>query len=503
MDFKAQLDLHIRARSPIIVVVTQEEERVFDIVTSISLARKKAAYSWDVAAGMQRLTQENTPLLAAPKENDVLPCILKGTENSIWLLPDFQRFWEDPVVERQIVQTLKTLPFSKKNIIISQRELQIPQHLKPHFVVLEAPLPDQSELKEVLDRLLRSADKELSLEPALETKLLRAAVGLTAAQAQRAFAQGIVKDGTLCEEDVIAVIEEKRAAFQDSSAIEFYNSQESLSNVGGLTRLKEWLRLREKSFSSAAKEYGLPTPKGIALIGIPGTGKSLSAKMIAGLWGLPLLRLDVGAVFGSYIGQSEAQIRQALRVAERVSPCILWIDEMEKALAYGGNDSGTSTRVFGTLLTWMSDKEAPVFVAATANDVSSLPPELLRRGRFDEIFFLDLPNEQEREAIFKVHIRKKGRDPAQYNFPPLIAASEGFVGAEIEQAIVDAMFLGFDSAREFTTEDILECLEQTIPLARSQFEKISYLRSWVTQGRAISASITEKEALQCSKENQS
>ena len=235
-------------------------------------------------------------------------------------------------------------------------------------------------------------------------------------------------------------------------------------------------------------------PKGIALLGIPGTGKSLTAKMIGGLWRLPLLRLDVGALFGSLVGESEERTRRALHLAETIAPCVLWIDEMEKALAHGGLDSGTSTRVFGTILTWMQEKKAPVFVVATANDISSLPPELLRKGRFDEIFFLDLPTFEERKEIFAVHLRKRRRLPEDYDLDRLAAASEGYVGAEIEQAIIDAMYIGFnDNEREFTTADILNALARQVPLSVSQREVINYLREWLREGRAQSASFVEAQ----------
>ena len=255
--------------------------------------------------------------------------------------------------------------------------------------------------------------------------------------------------------------------------------------------LKEWLRLRERAFTQEARDYGLPAPKGIALIGIPGTGKSLTAKMIGGLWRLPLLRLDAGGLFGSLVGESEERVRKALRLAETVAPCVMWIDEMEKALAHGGLDSGTSTRVFGTILTWMQEKTAPCFVVATANDIGALPPELLRKGRFDEIFFLDLPTVEEREEIFRVHLRKRNRVVQDFDVARLSRESEGYVGAEIEQAIVEAMYLAFNERREFKTEDISVALRRQVPLSVSQRETIGALRAWLREGRAQSASFVE------------
>ncbi len=266
---------------------------------------------------------------------------------------------------------------------------------------------------------------------------------------------------------------------------------QTAADVGGLGVLKEWLRLRERAFTQEARDYGLPAPKGIALIGIPGTGKSLTAKMIAGLWRLPLLRLDVGSLFGSLVGESEERARRALRVAETVSPAVVWLDELEKALAHGDTDSGTSTRVFGTILTWMQEKKAPAFIVATANDISRLPPELLRKGRFDEIFFLDLPTQAERREIFAVHLQKRKRLAQDYDLDRLARESEGYVGAEIEQAIIDAMYAGFGAGREFTTDDVSAALKRQVPLSVSQRETIGALRAWLKEGRAQSASFQE------------
>jgi SpoVK/Ycf46/Vps4 family AAA+-type ATPase len=259
--------------------------------------------------------------------------------------------------------------------------------------------------------------------------------------------------------------------------------------------MKAWLRAREKAFSKEARDYGLPAPKGIALIGIPGTGKSLTAKMAAGLWHLPLVRLDVGALFSGIVGSSEENTRRALSLVETIAPCLLWIDEMEKGLSYGGLDGGTSQRVFSNILTWMQEKRKPVFVIGTANNIASLPPELLRRGRFDEVFFLDLPTRPERREIFQVHIEKRKRPSQLYDLDALAGVSDGYVGSEIEQAVVDAMYLAYNDpktpGRDFTTEDIRTALARQVPLSRSQREAIEHLRNWLREGRAQSASFQE------------
>src|SRR5690606_14842013 len=306
------------------------------------------------------------------------------------------------------------------------------------------------------------------------------------------FSKAIVRDRVLDEQDISTVLEEKKAVIRASHALEYSNPDETPDDIGGLERLKEWLTLRESAFGEEAARFGLPAPKGLALIGIPGTGKSLTAKMISGLWRLPLLRLDVGALFGSLVGESEARLRQALRIAEVVSPCVLWIDEIEKSLAAGGLDGGTSQRVFGTILTWMQEKTVPVFVVATANDVGALPPETLRRGRFDEVFFLDLPTEEERREIFAVHLRKRRRDPSAFDVARLARLSGGCVGAEIEQAVVDALYRAFaDGPRDITTDDVAAAVQRLVPLSRSQHERVEDLRAWLRDGRAQSASFAE------------
>jgi SpoVK/Ycf46/Vps4 family AAA+-type ATPase len=411
---------------------------------------------------------------------------------ALFVLKDFHDFWANAQVRRKLRSLAQRMKFTKKSMLIITPTSRVPEELKDEVVLEVVPLPDTDELQDVLRQLSKTSGVRMNLTPLGQEKLVQAAIGLTTSQAQRVFAKAIVRDGVLDDTDIALVTEEKKQIIRESEALEFFSVTENLDAVGGLKVLKDWLALRESAFTSRAREYGLPMPKGIALLGIPGTGKSLTAKMIGGLWRLPLLRLDVGALFGSLVGESEERTRRALRLAETIAPCVLWIDEMEKALAHGGLDSGTSTRVFGSILTWMQEKRAPVFVVATANDISSMPPELLRRGRFDEIFFLDLPTHDERKAIFGVHLRKRRRLPQDFDLDRLAAASEGYVGAEIEQAIIDAMYIGFnDGEREFHTEDILNALARQVPLSVSQREQIAYLRTWLREGRAQSASFQE------------
>jgi len=499
MNFEDQLDVYLRSRFTLIVLVSVEEERAINRIEEVCERTNRRCLSWDLADGFRSLTP-----VALSKANGLPPAkdpltALEYIEKSepvdtVFILKDFHEAWTNPQIKRKLrslAQRLKTTP---KSILITTVSSEIPDELKDEAVFLEQSYPTAADLEEVLKRLTPNSGVRVNLTPLGREKIIQAALGLTAAQAQRVFAKCIVTDGQLDDRDIDLVNEEKKQIIRESEALEFFPVVETPDDVGGLDVLKNWLRMRQRALTQEARDYGLPAPKGIALIGIPGTGKSLTAKMVGGMWRLPLIRLDVGALFGSLVGESEERTRRALRLAETIAPCILWIDEVEKALAHGGLDSGTSTRVFGNILTWMQEKSEPVFVVATANDISSLPPELLRKGRFDEIFFLDLPNLRERREIFSVHLTKRGRLPQDYDLDRLAARSEGYVGAEIEQAIIDAMYLGFnDGMREFTTEDILYALDRQVPLSVSQRETIAALRSWLKEGRAQSASFLEAD----------
>ncbi|MFQ5931371.1 MAG: AAA family ATPase [Nitrospiraceae bacterium] len=491
MNFEHELNVYLRARFTLIVLVTPEEERALQIVKTVCAGTERPCLTWDVAEGFHALGGAGSAVPSGRDPLTALEQVEKTEGNALFVFKDFHECWGNPQIKRKIRSISQRLKFTTKSILITCPSSTIPEELKDEAVVVEFPPPNISELEAVLDPLVQTPGVKVNLTKLGREKLVQAALGLTASQAQRVFAKAIVRNGVLDDRDIDMVTGEKKQIIRESEALEFYAVTETPDNVGGLGVLKEWLRLRERAFTREAHAYGLPAPKGIALIGIPGTGKSLTAKMIGGLWRLPLLRLDVGALFGSLVGEAEERTRRALRLAETVAPCIVWIDEMEKALAHGGGDSGTSTRVFGTILTWMQEKTAPCFVVGTANDVASLPPELLRKGRFDEIFFLDLPTLDERIEIFTVHLRKRRRLSQDFDTRRLARESEGYVGAEIEQAIIDAMYVGFNGGREFTTDDISATLKRQVPLSVSQRETIGALRNWLREGRAQSASFQE------------
>ena len=490
MAFEQQLKTYLQARFTLIVVVTPEEERALEAIKSVCQQTQRDCLTWDVADGLQVVNGNKV----APMAGDPLTAleqVEKVEESSLFVLKDFQELWDDPRIRRKLRNVAQRLKYTTTSVIITATTAQVPASLSNDAVILELDPPDSDQMSQVLDQLTQAPGVKVNLTSLGREKLVQAALGLTAAQAQRVFAKAVVHDGVLDDRDIEVVTQEKKQIIRQSQALEFYAVTETPDDVGGLDVLKNWLQTRERAFTQEARAYGLPSPKGIALIGIPGTGKSLTAKMIGGLWRLPLLRLDVGALFGSLVGESEERTRRALRVAETVSPAVVWIDEMEKALAHGGLDSGTSTRVFATILTWMQEKTAPCFVVATANDIASLPPELLRKGRFDEIFFLDLPTMEERQAILTVHLRKRHRLPQDFEVDRLAAEAEGYTGAEIEQAVIDAMYAGFNRGEEFVSQDISLALRKQVPLSVSQHETIEGLRDWLRQGRAQSASFVE------------
>jgi AAA+ superfamily predicted ATPase len=493
MSFQEELEVFLRARYTLICVVSYEEERIVDHIKDVCLRTGRKAYSWDHAEYFRIMAGEGAAPPTAKDPISALIAIENMPDDSVFVLGDFHQCWQgQPRVIRKLRLLARDFKFSRKSIVVITPVWRIPEELRDDIAVLDFPLPGAGDIDSILSILTASPGVKMNLTPQGREKLVAAALGLSTNHTRRIFSKAIVSKGGLDERDIDMVNYEKKQIIRESGALEFFSSKENLGDVGGLDRMKEWLRTRERAFSSEARDYGLPAPKGIALIGIPGTGKSLTAKMIAGLWRLPLIRLDLGALFGGLVGQSEENTRRALALSETVAPCILWIDEIEKGLAVGTGDAGTSMRVFAGILSWMQEKTRPVFVVATANNISMLPPELLRRGRMDEIFFLDLPSAKERREIFEVHIRKRKRPVQGFDLDILSAASEGYVGAEIEQAIIDAMYLAFSDTtspgRDFITDDILTALARQVPISRSQRETIEGLRKWLEEGRAQSAS---------------
>jgi SpoVK/Ycf46/Vps4 family AAA+-type ATPase len=393
---------------------------------------------------------------------------------------------------------------TEKVAILMSPVQEIPTELEKDIAVLDFPLPDLNELTDVLSRQLeRTKTRRTSSET--KEKLLKATLGLTRDEAEKVYRKAYIKAGRLTEEEVEIVLSEKKQLIRRNGILEYIEEDETLDSVGGLEELKVWLKQRSNAFTERARDYRLPQPKGMLILGVPGCGKSLIAKTTARLWGLPLLRLDMGRVYdGSVVGRSEANLRNALKAAELISPCILFIDELDKAFSgvtgSADSDGGTSSRVFGSFLTWMQEKTSPVFVMATANRIERLPGEFLRKGRFDEIFFVDLPTPDERQDIFNIHLSKRRREEiSRFDLEQLAnpKVSDGFSGAEIEQAIIAAMYEAFAQEREFTQLDIIAAIKSTLPLSRTMTEQVTALRDWARQrARPASASIAEYQRLE-------
>jgi len=404
-------------------------------------------------------------------------------------LRDFHRFLEDISISRKLRNLARTLKSQPKNLILIAPQVEIPSELTEVFTVLDFPLPNASEMRTEIQRLISSTGK--NLPDKLLDELVRAAQGLSLERIRRVLARCLASTGQIEPEDVELILEEKRQSIRQTQILDFYPTTEQIADIGGLDTLKDWLLLRGSAFGEKARSYGLPNPRGLLLVGIQGTGKSLTAKAIAHHWHLPLLRLDVGRLFGGLVGESESRTRQMIGLAEALAPCVLWIDEIDKA--FGGveskGDGGTTSRVFGTFINWLAEKQSPVFVVATANNIQALPPEMLRKGRFDEIFFVGLPSQEERVAIFNVHLsRLRPHNCKNYDVKRLAYETPDFSGAEIEQTIVEAMHIGFSQNRDFSTDDILEAASQIIPLARTAQEQIQFLQDWANAGKARLAS---------------
>lgn len=517
-DIDLEIEKMVRANYNVVVMLTSEEGRAISIVNRVcetkldkdprdkKQGRGRTLATWDLADGFKQISPQTEDNVfqaegITPKADPVnaLSVIDKFEGSAVFILKDFHEFWEQPIVKRKLRNLAQKLEPRGKCIIITNPGKRLPDELKDDVGVIDLPMPREEELNEILENLSQTVDIKVDLDEEQKQRFLRAALGLTSQHAKRVLTKAaVVSKGRINESHIKLITEEKRQVIRQSEALEFFPVSETMDDIGGLEQLKEWLQIRQGAFSEEARNFQLPPPKGLALIGIPGTGKSLTAKAIGAAWRLPLLKMDTGALFGGIVGESEERTRRALSVAETVAPCILWIDELDKAFAQGGLDGGTSARVFGSILTWMQDKTAPVFVVATANNIASLPPELLRKGRFDEVFFLDLPTEEERKQIFAVQLQKVKRPVHAYNIEILARQSEFFVGAEIENAILDAMYLAFyDGQRPMVTEDIVRSLKKLIPLAESQKEQVGKLRDWLREGRAISASFpNKKQALQ-------
>ena len=492
-----QLDLLIRARYPLLYLVTWEEQRLHDILEGLARTHGKQLIEWSVHRGLRRVgTRAMTDLEPVKDPVKAIDAIGKLTEPSLIILKDFHPFLDEPPVVRAVRELGHQLKGSFSTVVFLSPTLKIPVELEKDISVLDVPLPGYEDLRKLLREIVQviRANNRVKVELTNQDAeaLIRAAQGLTLTEAENAFAKAIAADGKLNADDIELVLDEKKQILRKSGLLEYFSTDETIGSVGGLEYLKAWLDRRSAAFTDEARQFGLPEPKGLLLLGVQGCGKSLTAKAIASRWRLPLLRLDMGRIFAGYIGSSEENVRKAIRIAEGVAPAVLWIDEIEKGLSGSGGDSsasdgGVTARVFGALLTWMQEKTAPVFIVATANRIVDLPPELLRKGRFDEIFFIDLPSRRERADIFDIHLRRRRRSSDGFDLVELAHASEGFSGAEIEQAVVAGLYQAFETRGALTQDHVLAALAETRPLSATMREDIERLREWArTRTRAAS-----------------
>ncbi|MEO7715086.1 MAG: AAA family ATPase [Capsulimonas sp.] len=494
-----ELEVLLRARYPVIYVVTWEEGRVEEALAQIARRREKKLYLWSIARGLQPY---GSPLEGKRRADErstdpamALDHVLESMENAIYVFRDLHPFFGSPAVTRRIRELASYLKNSYKTLVIIAPTQQIPIELQKDVTVVEFDLPDREDLGALLGRTLsevnESTGRDLKVDAESREKILGAASGLTINEAENVFAKTLVLSGRLSAEDLPIILSEKEQTIRKSGLLEYYHADTDLGQLGGMDVLKDWLGKRSIAFDPEAAAFGLPAPKGVLLIGVQGCGKSLTAKAIAGFWGLPLLRLDVGRLFNSLVGSSEENVRMAIRVAESVAPAVLWVDEIEKSMSgsqsSGSVDGGTSARVLSTFLTWLQEKTAPVFVVATANSIDQLPPELLRRGRLDETFFVDLPDAGERREIFRIHLQKRGRDPEKFDIAALADSVEGFSGAEIEQCVIAGLFDAYSAKKALSTNILLQSIKDSVPLSRTMAEPIAHLRAWA-DGRARRAS---------------
>jgi ATP-dependent 26S proteasome regulatory subunit len=546
VDPLERLKVLINSSTPIVVMETVEEKRAVMLVRAAGAELNLPVFEWSIADGLTRSggvpvnaaaaasridpkahsaagnseserllsyvmssmshadapPSGNTGIVNTKEAAQVLAHLEKMTIEAVFILKDFHRHIEDAVVVRRLRDVAQRFCTQRQTVIITAPSISLPQELTSLVEYLELPLPDAGRLRAVVEVVHSRLAKTHTLKLQLDSDGVHAVAenlrGLTEEEAERAISQAILKHYSLCPEVVTDVLEAKKNLLRRSGMLEFIECSESLANIGGLENLKRWLQHRRGSWEESARSFGLEPPRGVIILGVQGCGKSMCARAIAGEWKLPLVRFDTSLVFDKFVGETEKRIKKLFQVAEELAPAVLWIDELEKVFAGSGADSsssdaGVSSRLLGSFLSWMQDRRAPVFVAATSNNVTALPPELIRKGRFDELFFVDLPNSAERKAIFNLQLARHKLNPANFNIEQLAAAAKSYSGAEIDAAVQTAMYDAFSSKQPVTTESLLEALNSTIPLAATRAEEIQSLRAW-SRHRAVPASAPEVAA---------
>jgi len=524
-DPLARLKVLLDSSTPIVAIETVEEVRAVRLVRAACAALNLAAFEWTIASGLARCGSDvgelvpdgldsTSPYSAAAQQtlanskaiyNSQDPAQMLGNLEGIsigaaFILKDLHRHMDQPVVVRRLRDVGQKFSENRRTIILTSPKIEIPSELSGLVEFLELPLPDRRRLRQIIDEVVVRISKDHTLQRKLDQQGFDAVVeslrGLTEEASERAISQALVARYALCPEIASDILETKKSLLRRSEMLEFTEADEAFSNVGGMDNLKRWLALRRGAWEDSARAFGLEPPHGVIILGVQGCGKSLCARAVAGEWNLPLVKFDTAAVYDKYIGETEKRIRKVFEVAEGLAPCVLWIDELEKVFAGSGPDSasadaGVSSRLLASFLSWMQDRKAPVFVAATCNNVTALPPELIRKGRFDELFFVDLPNQAERQQVLSIQLTRRKRNPSDFDLKKIAAAAKGYSGAEIDAAVQTALYAAFSEKQQLTTQLLLDALAQTVPLSTTRSEEIAALRDWAGT-RAVPASVPDK-----------
>lgn len=495
MDRQRDLELVLRSRTPIVVIETRDERRLLDLLRTIALARNSDTYQplfrWTVTDGLQRLDIELEPQLHNSEPADVLRHIRAVTKPGIYALLDFHHYLQDPVIIRLLKDICIRFSDVSRQLVLISHELELPGELDGFAARFDMALPSEDERERIVKRVAaeytsQHPNSPVHYDPKAYRLLIRNLAGLTDRDTEQLARNAIFHDGAITKSDLPNVMQAKYELLNKGGVLQYEYDTAKFSDVGGLSQLKRWLTLRKPAFMDDVSATHLDAPKGILLLGVQGCGKSLAAKATAGVFKVPLLKLDFATLYNKYHGETERNLRESLKTAEVMAPCVLWIDEIEKGIAGRGGETGTTQRVLGSFLTWLAEKKSGVFVVATANDISMLPPELVRKGRFDEIFFVDLPRGPVRQEILRIHLKSRGQDPATIDIDTLAAATRGFSGAEIEQAIVSSLYAAHAQKTTVSTGLMLDEIRRTRPLSVVMAERIDHLRRWAA-GRTVAS----------------
>ncbi len=542
-DTLERLKVLINSSTPIVAMETVEEVRATTLVRSACSELNMAVFEWTIADGLVR-SGSNAPVgptgapavpaksgrpQLSPEAERLAREVLSGvavdapsgqaiydtrdpakvlahlesmTIEAVFVLKDFHRQMDDPIVVRRLRDVGQKFSENRRTLVLTGPSFSLPPELGSLVEFLDLPLPDAQRVRQIIQETFQRLAKTYTLQLKLKADGVDAIAanlrGLTEEEAERAVSQALVARYALCPETITDVLEAKKELLKRTGMLEFVEVTDTMASIGGLENLKNWLGLRRGAWDEKAREFGLEPPRGVIILGVQGCGKSLCARAVAGEWKLPLVKFDTSAIFDKYVGETEKRVRKVFRVAEGLAPCVLWIDELEKVFAGSGPDSasvdaGVSSRMLGSFLGWMQDRKAPVFVAATCNNVNALPPELIRKGRFDELFFVDLPNQTERKQVFSIQLAKRKRNPAEFDLERVAAAAKGYSGAEIDAAVQTAMYASYSSKQPMTAQTLCDALAQTVPLSATRAEDIDALRSWARE-RAVPASLAEAKA---------